>query len=70
MFSAITTGTLQAEDALGDEAVAGADPLAGREHEQDGVDVIERLVDRALHPLGEQVESVSSKPGRSTRTSW
>ena len=44
------------EDALRDEAVAGADPLARREHEHDAVDVLERRVDRALHPLGERVE--------------
>ena len=45
----------QPEHALGDVAVAGPDPLAGREHEQDGVDLLERLVDRALHPLGQRV---------------
>ena len=45
----------QAEDALGDEAVAGADPLAGGEHEKDSLHVFERLVDGALHALGERV---------------
>ena len=44
------------EHALRDEAVAGADALARGEHEQDGVDVVERAVDRALHPLGQRVE--------------
>ena len=55
LFSAITTGHAEAEHALGDVAVAGPDPLARREHEQHGVDVLERLVDRALHPLGQRV---------------
>ena len=44
------------EDARGDEAVAGADALARREHEQHGVDILERRVDRALHALGQCVE--------------
>ena len=39
------------EDALSDEAIAGADPLACREDEHDAFDVLERRVDRALHPL-------------------
>ena len=47
---------LQAEDPLGDEPIAGADALAAVEHEQDGVDVVERAVDRALHALGEGVQ--------------
>ncbi len=45
----------EAEHALGDEAVAGADPLPGREHEQHTFDIFERLVDRALHVLGERI---------------
>ena len=56
LFSAITTGHAEREDALGDEAVAGADPLAGREHEHDAIHILERRVHRALHPLGERVE--------------
>ncbi len=47
---------VQPEDPLGDEAVARADSLAAVEHEQDGVDVVERAVDGALHALGEGVE--------------
>src|SRR4029077_21151140 len=44
------------EDARGDEAIAGADPLARGEDEEDGLDLLERGVDRVLHPLGELVE--------------
>ena len=55
MLSAITTGHAEREDALCDEAVAGADPVAAVEHEQDAVDVLERRVDRALHVLRERV---------------
>src|SRR5205823_14073359 len=43
------------EHALGDEAVAGADPLPGREHEQHTFYIFERLVDRTLHVLGERI---------------
>ena len=38
------------EDAARDEAVAGADPVARGEDEEDDVDVLERGVDRVLHP--------------------
>ena len=55
LFSAITTGDAEREHALRDEAVARADPLARAEDEEDGVDVLERAVDRALHVLGERV---------------
>jgi hypothetical protein len=48
-------GHAETEDALGDEAVARADPLACREDEEHRLDVLERLVDGALHPLGERV---------------
>ena len=48
-------GSAERENTLGDEAVAGADALACREHEQDRIDIFERPVDRALHPLGEWV---------------
>ena len=34
----------------------GADPVAAVDHEQDGVDVVEGAIDRALHALGEGVE--------------
>ena len=44
------------EDALGDEAVARADPLARREHEHDALHVLERGVHGALHPLREGIE--------------
>jgi hypothetical protein len=44
------------EDASCDEAVAGADALARRQHEQDSLDVFERGVDRALHVLRQRVE--------------
>ena len=44
------------EDPLRDEAVAGADPLPRGEDEEDRVDVLERLVDGALHALGHRVE--------------
>ena len=43
------------EHAAGDVAVAGADPVARRDDEQDDVDVLERRVDRVLHPLGQRV---------------
>src|SRR5439155_8648438 len=43
------------EDACSDEAVAGADALAAVDHEEHGVDVLERVVDGALHPFGERV---------------
>ena len=48
-------GLAEREHAAGDEAVAAADPVARREDEEDGVDVLERRVDRVLHPLGELV---------------
>src|SRR5439155_12042614 len=34
---------------------ARADPLACRENEEDAVDLLERLVDRPLHPLGQRI---------------
>ena len=56
------------EDALRDEAVAGADALARREDEHDGVDVLEGAVDRALHPLGQRVErALEARAGRRAR---
>ncbi len=42
-------------DTTGDEAVAGADSLARRHHEEHYVDVLEGAVHRALHPLGQLV---------------
>ena len=55
-------------DALRDEAVAGADPLARREHEEHGLDVLERGVDRVLHPLGQRVErALEARAGRRGR---
>jgi len=35
-------GNAQLEHATRDEAVAGADPLARRQYEHDGIDVLER----------------------------
>ncbi len=55
LLTAITTGVPRREHALGDEPVAGAGRLGAVEHEQDRVDVGQRLVDRALHPAGEAV---------------
>ena len=57
------------EDALGDEAVARADPLARREHEQHGVD------SSSDWSTVRCIRSVSAsrgrwKPGRSASTSW
>ena len=46
----------ECEDALGDEAVAGADVGAAVDDEQDAVEVLERGVHGALHALGERVE--------------
>ena len=46
----------QPEDARGDEAVAGADPLPRRQDEEDGLHFLEGSVDRLLHALGERVE--------------
>jgi hypothetical protein len=43
-------------DTGGDEAVAGPDPLACGEYEEDRLDLLERGVHRLLHPLGERVE--------------
>ena len=56
MFSAITTGTPEPEDALGDEAVAAADPLPSVQDDDGGVDVLERRVHRALHVLRQRIE--------------
>ena len=56
LFSAITTGTPSEKTRCGDEAVAGADPVARGEDEEDGVDVLERAVDGALHALRHRVE--------------
>ena len=56
LFRTITTGTPELEDAARDEAVPCTDPLARREYEQDGIDVLERRVDGALHVLGQRVE--------------
>ena len=47
---------VETEDARSDETVTGADPLSGREHEEDGLDFLERGVDRVLHALGQRVE--------------
>ena len=45
------------EDAAGDVAVAGADPLARVDDEDDHVEVVgDRLLDAALHPLGQRVD--------------
>ena len=44
------------EDAVGDEAVTGADALAGAEHEEDRVHIGKGAVDRVLHALGQRVE--------------
>src|ERR687887_2930191 len=46
---------LQREDPFGDEPVAGADALPGREDEEDRVDVVEALVDGPLHAFGQRV---------------
>ncbi len=62
-------GHAEREDASRDEAVAGADPVACRQHEEHDVDVLERPVDRLLHPLGERVHRAAGSPGRSTSTS-
>ncbi len=47
---------VEREDTLRDEAVAGTDPLAGREHEHNDIHVLERGIHSALHPLGESIE--------------
>ena len=44
------------ENAARDEAVTRTDAFTGREDEQDGLDVLERGVDRTLHVLGERIE--------------
>ena len=45
------------EDAPGDEAVAGADPLAGVDDEQDDVEVLASVSSTvSLHPLGQRVD--------------
>jgi hypothetical protein len=48
-------GDAEVEHALRDETVAGADPIARVEHEQDAVHVLEGRVDGALHVLGQRV---------------
>ncbi len=48
-------GGVEGEDALGDEAVARADPFPRGEDEEDRVDVVEALVDGALHAFRERV---------------
>ena len=53
----------EVEDAAGDEAVAGADAVAGGDDEQHDVDVLERGVDRLLHPLRERVHR-TLEPGQ------
>ena len=48
---------VEREHAPRDVAVAGADPLAGVDDEQDRVEIVgDRLVDAVLHPLGERVD--------------
>ena len=44
------------EDALRDEAVAGADVGAAVDDQHHRVEILERRVDGALHPLGQRVE--------------
>ena len=41
------------EHTLGDEAIAGTDPLPRREHEEHRVDIPKCMVDRALHAVNE-----------------
>ncbi len=48
-------GRAEREDAVGNEAVACADSLARGEDEEDAVDIVEGLVDRALHALGQRI---------------
>ncbi len=48
-------GDAEAEHALADEPVPGADPRPAVDHEQHGVDLVEGPVDGALHALGEGV---------------
>ena len=48
-------GDAEREDALGDEAITAADAVATVEHEEHALHVLERLVDRSLQVLGEQV---------------
>jgi hypothetical protein len=43
------------EYSLGDVAIAGADPLAGGEDDENAVDILERLIDRTLHPLRQEI---------------
>ena len=50
------------EDALGDEAVAGADPVPRIEDEEHCVDVLEGRVDGPLHVLRQRVAR-SLEPG-------
>ena len=57
LFSAITTGLPKLEHAPRDVPVARADPLARVEDEHRDVEVVgHRLLDPALHPLGERVD--------------
>ena len=57
LLSAITTGQPSSNTRLRDVAVAGADALARVEDEHDHVEVVgDRLLDAALHPLGQRVD--------------
>ena len=56
MFSAITTGTPRSNTALGDEAVAGADPLPRVERRSSTASTSSNdEIDGALHVLGQRV---------------
>ena len=56
LFSAITTGTPRPKTRSAMKRSPAPIRSRAASDEQDGVDVLERLVDRALHPLGERVE--------------
>src|SRR6266511_2603590 len=49
-------GNALLEHAASDEAVAGADPLPRRQHQENALDVLESRIDRPLHMLGERVK--------------
>ena len=55
-------GHAEREHTARDEVVPRADPIAGGDDEQHGVDVVERGIDRSLHALGERVHR-SLEPG-------
>ena len=68
LFSAITTGTPSAKTRWRRSGRRRRSARGRRGRSSDGVDVLERRVDRALHPLGQRVERpLEARAGRRGR---